>query len=210
MDKYTITFNTWDKLADAYQEKFMHLDLYNDTYDLFCKLVEKQNAKVLEIGCGPGNITKYILGKRPDLIIEGMDMAPNMLKLAKENNPTATFKVMDCRNIDTLTEKYDAILCGFCLPYLSKEDCEKFIKDCAYLLNAKGILYFSAIEGDYRKSAYETSSNGEHSMFVYYHQEDYLTDYLKKNNFKVVDLSKKLYPKNNESSVHIIFTAIKD
>jgi trans-aconitate methyltransferase len=86
MDKYEITFDTWNKIASSYQERFMDLDLYNDTYDIFCSLIG-QNAQIFEIGCGPGNITKYILSKRSDLQIEGIDIAPNMIKLAEKNNP---------------------------------------------------------------------------------------------------------------------------
>lgn len=39
----------------------MDLDLYNDTYDAFCQAVYKPGARIFEIGCGPGNITRYVL-----------------------------------------------------------------------------------------------------------------------------------------------------
>ncbi len=45
---------------------FMNLDLYNDSYDTFCDQVKIKNATILEIGCGPENITKYLLKKRLD------------------------------------------------------------------------------------------------------------------------------------------------
>jgi 16S rRNA A1518/A1519 N6-dimethyltransferase RsmA/KsgA/DIM1 with predicted DNA glycosylase/AP lyase activity len=61
MDSYQETFETWDKVALLYQEKFMNLDIYNGTYDFFCNLFSMTKPRVLEIGCGPGNITKYIL-----------------------------------------------------------------------------------------------------------------------------------------------------
>ena len=80
----------------------MNLDIYNDTYDLFCDKIEKINPQVLEIGCGPGNITRYILSKRPDLKIYGIDIAPNMIKLAKENNPTANTKYIVNRALRSL------------------------------------------------------------------------------------------------------------
>ena len=210
MDSYRITIEAYNKLALVYQDKFMYMDLYNDTYDIFCELVKKPDPTIFEIGCGPGNITRYMLSKRPDFKIQAIDMAPNMVKLAKENNPTADFKIMDCREIDNLTDKFDAIICGFCMPYLSKEDCAKLIKDCAFLLNRTGILYLSTIEDAYNKSGYETSSNGEYKMFVYYHQQDYIQEDLTKNNFKLVDLVRKNYQKSDgTSSTHMIFIAKK-
>ena len=85
--------------------------------DLICNAVIKNKATILEIGCGPGNITKYLLSKRPDFNIFGIDIAPNMIELSKINNPKANFAVMDSRNISTIETKYDAMVCGFCLLY---------------------------------------------------------------------------------------------
>lgn len=210
MDHYNHTIQTWDKLASLYQEKFMDRDLYDDTFDLFCQLVEKENPTIFEIACGPGNITRYLWNKRPDFNIEAIDVAPSMIELAKQNVPAADFKVMDCRDIGTLNTKYDAIVCGFCMPYLTKEDCITLIKNCAALLTPDGIFYLSTIEDKYEHSKYETSSNGEHTVFVYYHQEDYLRQALEENDIEVVKLERKSYPKpDGTDSTHIIFIARK-
>jgi 2-polyprenyl-3-methyl-5-hydroxy-6-metoxy-1,4-benzoquinol methylase len=210
MDPYKITFATWDKVARIYQDKFMHLDLYDDTYDLFCQHVETHGAKIFEIGCGPGNITRYLLNKRPDFEIEGIDTSPNMIGLAKTNNPSAHFSVMDARNIDQITSRFDGIVCGFCLPYLSKEDAARLVKDCSALLNNGGILYLSAIEGDYEQSGYEAGSSGD-KAYVYYHQANTLQEYLQKNNFTLLNLERKHYQKSEtENSIHVIFIARKN
>jgi trans-aconitate methyltransferase len=104
MDRYKETFETWNKVASLYEDKFMDLDLYNDSYDFICNLITKDNAKLLEIGCGPGNITKYLLSKRPDFNIFGIDIAPNMIELAKKNNPAASFAMMDSSKFPTLKQ----------------------------------------------------------------------------------------------------------
>jgi len=211
MDNFKTTIEAFNRLASAYQDKFMELDLYNDTYDAFCSLVQKQGARIFEIGCGPGNITRYILSKRPDFKVEAIDIAPNMVQLAKGNNPAASFRVMDCREIDTLADKFDAVIGGFCLPYLSKEDSVKLIKDTASLLHHGGIFYFSTIEDAYNKSGFETSGNGQNKLFIYYHQEDYLREMLRENAFTVVDLIRKSYPKaDGTSSTHMIFLTRKE
>jgi 2-polyprenyl-3-methyl-5-hydroxy-6-metoxy-1,4-benzoquinol methylase len=209
IDPYQITFETWNKVAYIYQDKFMDLDLYNATYDSFCDLITKPNASILEIACGPGNITKYLLNKRPDYQILATDVAPNMIELAKQNCPTADFKIMDCRELHTITEKYDGIMCGFCMPYLSKEDCAKFITDASNLLNKHGVIYFSTIEGNYDQSGFEAGSSGDKS-YVYYHQADYLQQQLNYNDFELIELERILYPKTaNVISTHLIFIARK-
>src|SRR5690606_11871580 len=118
----------------------------------------KGSAKILEIGCGPGNITKYLLFKRPDFNIYGIDIAPKMIALAKSNNPTANFNIMDARQISSLKTKFDGIVCGFCLPYLSNTDCEKLIFDSFNLLNNNGLIYISFAEGDPDTSGFQVGS----------------------------------------------------
>jgi len=208
MNKYQITFNTWNKVADLYQTKFMDLDLYDDSYDSFCEKTAP-NSKVLEIGCGPGNITKYILDKRPDFDLLAIDVAPNMIDLARQNNPTADFKVMDCREVNCISERFNAIICGFCLPYLSKEDCKKFIKDCSLLLKKDGQFYLSVAEGNYEKSGFQTGSTGDKTYF-YYYQEEFLIEELEKNGFVDIELIKKIYPRGKEEEIHLILMSKKN
>lgn len=209
MDRYKETFETWNKVASLYQDKFMDLDLYNDTYDSICNLITKDKAKLLEIGCGPGNITKYLLSKRPDFNIFGIDIAPNMIELAKKNNPTASFAIMDSRQISDLGTKYDGIVCGFCLPYLSQTDSEIFISDCYNLLNENGQLYLSFVEGDPNKSDFQVGSSGDRTYFYFYNLDD-LTEQLKKNNFEQIKVFKVDYKKaENEMDIHTILTAKK-
>jgi 2-polyprenyl-3-methyl-5-hydroxy-6-metoxy-1,4-benzoquinol methylase len=209
MDRYKETFDTWNKLASLYQDRFMDLDLYNNTYDFICSSITRKNAKLLEMGCGPGNITKYLLSLRPDFDIFGIDIAPNMIELAKKNNPTASFAVMDCRHIDGIKTKYDGIICGFSLPYLSHTDCQKFISDCYHLLNEDGLLYISFVEGDPGKSDFQITSSGDRSYFYFYNLND-LTTRLVQHNFADFTIFKVEYNKNETGiDMHTILTAKK-
>jgi len=197
-DRNRITLETYNNAAKNYQARFMGMDLYHDTYDSFCALIKKQNASVFEIACGPGNVTRYLLSNRPDFRIFGIDLAPNMVELAKINNPNADFQVMDCRNIDKLKNSFDAIMCSFCMPYLSKEECAKLIAVSSKLLNPNGLLYLSTMEGDYSNSGFETTSfSGPDKVFIYYHQADFLSDCLINNGFQIVDLQRKICPESN-------------
>jgi 2-polyprenyl-3-methyl-5-hydroxy-6-metoxy-1,4-benzoquinol methylase len=184
----------FDKLADVYQDKYMDVSLYHHSSDLFCDQITLKNAKILELACGPGNITQYLLKKRPDFKILGTDLSPNMVELAKINNPTAEFQLMDCREIGRLDQRYDAIMCGFCLPYLSKEEAIQLVQDASELLNPNGVLYISTMEDDYSKSGPKTSSDGAHQLYMYFHQADYLTAALQEHGFKTINLQHQDYP----------------
>lgn len=207
MDKYHTTSETWNKLAQIYHERFAGMDIYNDTYDLFLGLIKPSKASVLEIGCGPGNITKYLLSKRHDLKITATDVAPNMVALAQEINPTANCLTLDCREINSLQEKFDAFVCGFCMPYLSKEDCEKLIADFSVLSNPGAFLYLSTIEGNYSDSGYEAGSSGD-KCYVYYHSEEFLRSSLEENGFKIVHCGRKDFSQSSHrSNSHLIIIA---
>lgn len=209
VDKNKKAVEVFNKLAELYQSKFMDVSMYHDTFDVFCNAVEKQNAKVLELACGPGNITKYLLFKCPDFKILGTDLAPNMLELAKVNNPNASFQLLDSREMLKLNATYDALMCGFILPYLSKEEVEKLIIDAAQILHQGGIMYISTMEDDYSKSGYKKGSTGD-EIYMYFHQADYLIDALKKNGFEMIEEQRKKYQmQENIDTVDLILIAKK-
>lgn len=162
------TIATWNKIAELYEERFMGLDLYNDTYDAFCAAVGNRKANILEIGCGPGNVSRYLIQQEPDWHITATDIAPNMIALAQKNNPSANCLVMDSREIGKLEVQFDGIIAGFVLPYLSVEESRHLIADCKKILNNKGILYLSFVDGKTEDSGYQTGSNGDRIYFQYH------------------------------------------
>ena len=209
MDKTKLAIDVFDNCAKEYQDKFMNQDLYNDTFDLFCNLIERKNAEILEIGCGPGNITKYLLSQRPDFNILGTDLSQKMIKLAETNIPTAQFKVLDCREITKIKKNFDALMCGFILPYITKEDIVAFIQDCYLKLNLNGILYLSTMEGNYNNSGLKTSSSGKGGMYIHYYERKYLTKILSENGFKILNINEKIYPELSEETKNDIIIIAK-
>jgi ubiquinone/menaquinone biosynthesis C-methylase UbiE len=194
MDNTKNAVAIFDKLAKVYQQKFMDVGLYHQSFDQFCDYLANENAAVLELGCGPGNITRYLLEKRPDLKIMGTDLSPNMIALARINNPNAEFGLLDCREIHTINQQYDAIMCGFCLPYLSKDETAVLIRNAFQLLDPDGIIYISTMEeNEENKSGLRKSSSGD-ELYMYYHRTVDLTTALQAAGFKIITLQHQDYP----------------
>ena len=210
-ERVTETIDTYNKSAQKYQDKFMKMDMYNDTYEQFCNFVIVEDPQIFEVGVGPGNITKYLHSLRPDFNVFGIDLAPRMIELARINNPKAVFEVMDCRKIDQVNRYFDAIVAGFCLPYLSKEESATFIEASSKILNAKGLLYISTMEDSYDKSGFETTSfSGDNKVYIYYHQEEFLSKCLISSGFEIISLQRKYYPEPNGTFLtDMIFIARK-
>ncbi len=208
MDRYKETFDSWNKVAQLYHDKFMNLDLYNESYDTFCDAVTTENPLVLELGCGPGNITRYLLSKRPDFRIEAIDVAPNMIQLAQQNISDADFKVMDVREIHTIQKQFNAIIGGFCIPYLSETDVSKLVADCNRLLVHGGILYLSFVAGDYNDSGYQKGSSGDRT-YCYFHGLESIRKTLEKQEFTVKNLMTVKYPRKEIIEIHTMIISAK-
>lgn len=209
MERNQETLETWSKLAETYQKKFMHLSMYDESYDTFLKFLAPEQTRILDIGCGPGNISNYLLRKRPELSVFGIDTAPDMVKLAKKNNPAATFEVLDARDIHTLKTKFDAIVAGFCLPYLSEQEVETLIKDGAHLLTDEGLLYLSFVEGPAESSGFQTGSSGNRVYFNY-HDLKKIKQELTASHFQEPTLLRVDFPlPNNQTQIHTILITRK-
>ncbi|MGE8723367.1 class I SAM-dependent methyltransferase [Leptospira terpstrae] len=208
MDKYLDTSETWNEIANLYAEKFMDFELYNETYDFFC-LNLPINANVLEFGCGPGNITKFIKNKRNDLNILGTDISKNMIEIAKKNNPSCNFHVSDIRKFNIHQSKYQGIISGFCLPYLSNSDLENLIPKLYSSLANNGILYLSFVEGNPIESGIKIGRDGK-KLYFFYHDKKLVSNILSINHFNI-EKSFNLDYQNNDKSVdnHIVFIAKK-
>lgn len=190
----------FNKHAKGYEEKYMDLDLYDATLDVFCGSVTKQNATMLDVACGPGNITRYMLKSRPDFKVLGIDLAPNMITLAMINNSKAAFRVMDCLDILELNVKYDGIICGFIFPYLSKEQASKFVADAASMLNDGGVFYVSTMEKDYSESKLQMSSDGQDGIFQHFYLAEDIIAMLESNGLKVFHEQRVDFPNPDGTS----------
>lgn len=210
MDNQLKTIAVYNQYVASYEQKFMTFDLYNDTFDALLEITPT-NCKLLELGCGPGNVIRYLLKKRNDLTITGIDLAPEMIKRAQEINPSATFHLMDIRNTKKLTNQYKIVIGAFCLPYLSYEDLPNFFQNLNSLTLKNGFIYLSCIEGDCDKSGFEkTSFTGDSEMYIYYHQRSTLENLLSKNGFQIEHFYTKDYPETDGTvTTDLIYIAKK-
>lgn len=184
MDHSELAASIFDKHAESYMERFMDVSMYAKSFDFLLSCIKKGEVELLEIACGPGNITQYLLTKNENLKFDSTDLSPNMIALAKQNNPTANCFLLDAREIKDLGKKYDVIIAGFAFPYLNLKEVEQFIADAAGMLNEQGLLYISTMEDDYEKSGMVRSSKGD-EMMMHFYTEKILNEILAKNKFNI-------------------------
>jgi 2-polyprenyl-3-methyl-5-hydroxy-6-metoxy-1,4-benzoquinol methylase len=131
-----------------------------------------------------------------------------MLAHAQANNPTARFLQMDARDLHKLAGPYDAVVCGFVLPYLARPAFENLLQEAVRLLSPHGLLYLSTIEGNYAQSGYESGSDKSIQMYVYYYSEAEIEAALQHHGFAVRSCTKLPYTTSKgKATTHLVFLA---
>jgi len=84
-------------------------------YDLLDLVDVRANLKVIDLGCGPGNLTRELANKLPNSHVTGLDMSPQMLeKAASFTTPNLVFEQGDQ---STLTGEWDLIFSNAALQW---------------------------------------------------------------------------------------------
>lgn len=210
-NEFEISVKRFDEFALEYAEIFMNINSYQKHIDEFCKLINSSKPKVLELGCGPGNVTKYFKEKFKHSEILAIDLAPGMIDIAKKVVEKVEFRVMDIRDISTLELQFDSIIGSFCLPFLSKSDTHKLISDCSKQLVKGGVLYLSTMEGDEAKAGFEaTNFSGNSKVYFNYHLLQDLKTALLNNGFSIVyDVRQEYIEPDGSLTIDLIMIAKK-
>lgn len=185
MDHSEHAASVFNKYADTYEERFMDVSMYSKSLEYLINNLAPTQQKVMDVACGPANISKYLLDRNSALEIAGIDLSENMISLAKKNIPTGNFQLKDARDILSLDLKFDLIISGFCFPYLTKEEVIQFISDASKCLNTGGYLYLSTMEKPYSTSGLQKGSKGDEIM-MHFHEEEYLSATMNANGFSTI------------------------
>jgi SAM-dependent methyltransferase len=164
----------------------MDLAAYDDFYRHFCDSLPPGHPRVLDAACGPGNVSRYLVARRPDLDLLGIDLSPRMVDLARAAVPSARFLVHDCRRLADLQTRFHGIICAFGLPYLSHEEGANFIRAAADALEPGGLLYLSTMLGGNKDSGLERCSTGD-EVYVTYHEEGQFLRLIQDSGFSLVE-----------------------
>lgn len=101
-----------------------------------------KNPSVLEIGCGTGILSKYILEKKPTLHIEGVDISSEAIKVAKKTlkkYPHAHFQHGDTLNLPFRDNYFDFVIGNSILHHLPTD---KALREINRILKPHGMIWF--------------------------------------------------------------------
>jgi ubiquinone/menaquinone biosynthesis C-methylase UbiE len=173
----------FDELADSYTNNAVSY-IRNKRLNLINKHIKKED-KVLEIGCGSGNILKLINSKN----IYGLDISPKMIEFCKKTIPHGNFISGDAENLPYEDNFFDKVIISEVLYYLP--DLEKAMEEAKRVLKKEGLLLITSLNRKYNfiKTIVNVLKIGVHdNVSMSYISLNNLKNIIQKN-FKIEEIS---------------------
>ena len=142
-EEKTLLAATYSELAADYESKVKERIFYEDRVRAFLASRVHGGARVLDVGCGPGQLTRSL---PPDVHVTFADLAPAMLAVAQRHRPSANTVLYDFHEPFLLGNApgFDVVLCVGCFDFC--RDVERAVKNLAGLLAERGTLLLSIDE----------------------------------------------------------------
>jgi ubiquinone/menaquinone biosynthesis C-methylase UbiE len=201
-EKTKIVVSTYNKIANIYSDKYFS-DRSDFPYvDAFLSYVTT-GKKVLDIGSGPGNFSKYLYDK--DYEVEGIDLSEKMLEIAKSNVPNVSFTYMDMRTLSFQRESFDGLIAPYSLIHIPTTDIPQTLNGFMEVLKPGGVLLIITQAGEPDRIVDETLIKGL-KMFINFFTRNRLKNLLSEAGFETVYQEEKRTKDLDSFSNRVIYT----
>lgn len=112
-------------------------DRLRPALDLLAQIQLDAPRRIVDLGCGPGNVTALLKERWPGADVMGIDSSGDMLEKAQTDYPYITWQQADIANWEP-EDKPDLIFSNACLHWLG--DHEKLFPRLLHILNKGGVL----------------------------------------------------------------------
>ncbi len=162
------------------------------------------HSSVLNVGCGPGIEAKFFIDHGHTIF--GFDISEEMIALAQEKVPSATFKVMDLKDVGTIEDQFDAVCMRAVLLHVPKAEASACVQSIASKIKTGGYFFIAVKEKGEDGPDEEIKSEDRYGyvcerFFSYYTIEE-LKKYFKDSNVEVV--FEKVSPTGKTNWIQII------
>ncbi len=185
-----LTIDAYNKNAEKYASKFDNYEIYQKKISDFQKKYIAEGARILDLGCGPGNNIGTILEQDATCSFNGIDLCGAFIHISKKRFPKFNFLQQDIRNL-RLDSKFQVVLASFCIVHLTNQEAAGFIKNLSNIMTSNGYLYLSYMNGN--ESGLESTSFSKESIFFNYYQDTFIHDQLRQSSIEVLEISKEAY-----------------
>lgn len=145
-----ISVKLWDFWADRYSKLWVQKVSLGPTRDYVLREIKEiardRKLRLLDLGCGPGELLSELGEHSPQLELTGVDYSPRMLQVSQQRNGKAKHILLDAADLDKLESRYDIIVCTHSLPYY--KDPKDVFRKLSKLLTENGRLIVGFASGN--------------------------------------------------------------
>src|SRR3989338_8543683 len=132
----------YDDLAPAWGRDGTLHDWGEEELKEFATLVKKNGGKrVLDLGCGSGVQSKMLLEESLEVV--GLDISPEMVRIAGKRVPQARFIIGDITKIPSRKNFFNGVYARASLLHIPKRLIPKVLKSIHEILRESGVLYLA-------------------------------------------------------------------
>jgi len=164
MNKKDQTIQTYNESADSLFLRYNNIGARIGDIEETFLYTKIGNPTVMELGCGYGREAKEILKRTDDYT--GIDISQRFLEIAKENNPTGKFELIDIEEYE-FPDNIDIVFAFASLIHTPKEILQKIIKNIYYSLKDRGLFRLSLKYRDHYKEVTNTDEFGTRTYYYY-------------------------------------------
>jgi tRNA (cmo5U34)-methyltransferase len=141
--------NFYDQLSSDYTELIRKcVPRYDEQfYNLFCYLPKDfKPQRILDLGCGTGNLTAAILQHFPNAEIHALDLSADILNECKERfkeHRNISYHQQDFSHLDFPENHFDLILSSFAIHHVQDEEKKKLYQQILAILKPNGLFEFA-------------------------------------------------------------------
>ena len=146
--------DSYDRVAEPFAEEF-YGELARKPFDRaqldqFAERL-RGRGRVCEIGCGPGQIARYLQDR--GLRMCGLDLSHEMVRLARRLNPDIPFERGDMLALDMPDASLAGVVCFYAIIHLGREDARRALEGMHRVLEPGGrlLISFHGGEGELRR-----------------------------------------------------------
>lgn len=141
--------DSYDSAAKAYAEHLAtELDHKPLDRHLLNRFAEETRGRglVADLGCGPGHVARYL--EEQGVTVVGIDLSPEMVRVAAELHPGLEFRVGDMSRLDLPDASVAGIVAFYSIVHFSPAELGAIFREARRVLQPGGLALISFHIGD--------------------------------------------------------------
>lgn len=165
------------------------------------------SARVLDLGCGPGQVAAYVMERGLDAV--GVDLTPAMLNVARRLRSQLPLVNGDLLHLPVRDGGVDGVIAWFSLHNLPRSLLDQVVSEVSRSLRPGGVFVMVTHAGVGQEIVeHDWHGTTEEDVVITYYDADQLRSVLGRHHLEVVEVRSRKRPEHEHAVTKLFITAI--